>query len=118
VWVKVGPIAKRLATRLRQDTIPAGVRALLDAPDDPSPPTPEEAEVLRLIRSGDYHTIEIVMRGGGEIKTLYTERRASELEPEAVLDILRQHDYQTLNVIKRGGETVVIDQRAARKLRA
>jgi hypothetical protein len=77
--VQVGPIAKRLAERLREDAIPSGVRALLDAPDDPNPPTPKEAEVLRLIRSGDFTSIEVVMRGGA-IHTLRTARQRGKLK--------------------------------------
>jgi DNA-binding transcriptional MerR regulator len=117
LWLKVGPIAERLATRLRQDTIPAGVRALIDTRDDPSPPTPEEAEVLRLIRSGDYHTIEVVMHDGA-INTLRATQRRGQLKPEEVADLVRDHEYQKVTLTTKAGRIVDVEQRVTHKVRA
>jgi len=115
--VQVGPIAKRLVARLREDNIPTGVRALLDAPDDISPCTPAEAAVLRLIRSGDYRSIEVVMQDG-EIKTLHTKRLRAGLTADEVADLIRDHDYQTLTLTTRAGRIVTVEQSEAHKPRS
>jgi DNA-binding transcriptional MerR regulator len=118
LWIKVSPLVKRLLTRLEQDQIPSSLSRALEETDDASTPcTPEEAEVLRLIRSRDYHSIEVVMHDG-EIKTLHTARHVAELEPEQVAELIREHGYQKLTLTRQGRRKLIIEQRVAHKLRA
>lgn len=113
--IKVSPLVKRLVARLREKEIPSGVKRMLERPEEEAMPcTPQEAEVLRLIRSGEYRSIEVVMQDGA-IQTLHTAPPVAELEPEQVADLIREHDYQSVTVTRRGGRKRVIEQRVARK---
>lgn len=117
LWIKVSPLVRRLVARLREEEIPSGVRRMLETPEEQAIPcTPQEAEVLRLIRSGDYRAIEIVMHDG-EIRTLHTARHIAEVEPEQIADLIREHDYQTVTLTQRAGRQLVIEQRVSHKLR-
>jgi hypothetical protein len=118
LWVKVNPLVKRLVARLREEEIPSGVRQMLETPEEEATScTPEESEVLRLIRSGDYRSIEVVM-DDGEIKTVHTARRVAGTDTEAIADLVRQHDYQKITLTRFDGRLVEVEQRVSRKVRA
>jgi DNA-binding transcriptional MerR regulator len=116
LWIKVSPLVKRLVTRLEQDEIPSSLRRALAEPEDASTPcSPQEAEVLRLIRSNDYSSIQVVMRGG-QIKTILTERPVAQLKAEDVERLLRDHAYQTVTLTTKAGRLVSATQSIPRKL--
>lgn len=63
--------------------------------------TPEEAEVLEIIRSGDFERVEVTAPDG-KVETIRTTARpgaAARLE-----DLLTEHEYQTLTVVKKDGQ--------------
>lgn len=69
--------------------------------------SPEEFEVLQMIRGGDFERVEIKSLKG-EIQTI---RATSYPDPDANLDdIRREHPYLSLTVVQRDGRTVSIEQ--------
>jgi DNA-binding transcriptional MerR regulator len=77
--------------------------------------TPEEDEVLELIRSGDFEKVE-VMVPNGVIETIKTTSRpdvTSRLE-----SLLENHEYQTMHVHRRNGKVVSLQQEVTIKPRS
>jgi hypothetical protein len=74
--------------------------------------TPEEFQALQLIRSGDFESVEVVLKDG-TISRIRTTARPDE--KSQIADLLQQHDYQTLTVTKRNGQIVSIQQEAVIK---
>ena len=69
--------------------------------------TKEECEALKLIRSGDYESVEIVAPNG-KIETLYA---TAQVDPTADLNqIRREHPFQTLTVKMKDGKTHSVTQ--------
>ncbi len=69
--------------------------------------TPEEVEVLQMIRSGEYERVEVTSPNG-EIETIRTTLRPDAGSPIKML--LQQHPFQNLNLSVKDGEVVSISQ--------
>lgn len=69
--------------------------------------SPAEFEVLQAIRSGDYDSVEVVLRDGSidRIKATATPSTESDL-----IQLIESHDYQTISITKRDGHIVSIKQ--------
>jgi DNA-binding transcriptional MerR regulator len=71
--------------------------------------SPEELEVLQLIRSGEYESVEIIAPDG-RIETILAN---AKINPTADLyEILRKHPFQSLTVKQKDGRMVSIQQEA------
>jgi len=69
--------------------------------------TPEEAEVLQKIRSGDFDSVEVTAPNG-RIEYIRTTSRPNVAA--RVEELLANHEYTTLTVIKKNGEVARINQ--------
>ena len=76
--------------------------------------TPEEVEVLQMIRSGEYERVEVTSPNG-EIETIRTTLRPDAGSPIKML--LQQHPFQNLNLSVRDGKVVNIVQEVTIKPR-
>ena len=116
VWLKVNPIVNRLLSLRREPIhLPAhgrGYEIMEEIGAQFGVRTPEEFEILQLIRSGDYDRIEITTRNGAVevIRTTFHPETTARLT-----ELLRAHDFQQLTVTKRDGKIVSVEQVATRK---
>jgi hypothetical protein len=113
IWIKVNPLVNKLLSCVKEPVhLPAhgrGYEILHQLRTMFETRTPEEHEVLQLIRSGDYDRVEVVMKGD-EIRTIRTDRHFSKPDQQDLVNLIQQHDYQTIRVTTRDGRIVSIDQ--------
>jgi DNA-binding transcriptional MerR regulator len=118
IFLKLNPIVNRLLGCLKEPTrIRAhgrGYEILREVRQKFGARTPEEFEVLQLVRSGEYDSVEIAMKDG-EVRTIRTGRHVAQPDQHDLTELLRQHDYQTIKVTTRDGRVVSIEQNVPKK---
>jgi hypothetical protein len=74
--------------------------------------SPSERHVLGLIRSGEYESIEVILRDG-DIKRI---KRSKPLDVAAkVQDLIQSEDFQSLRIHVRDGQVVSLEQQVTEK---
>jgi DNA-binding transcriptional MerR regulator len=113
IWVKVSPLVNRLLGCLKEpihlESHGRGYAILRTMREATGVKSPQEFEVLQHIRSGDFDSIEVVMRDGN-IRRIKGSKDLKDADKQDLTEILQQSDFQTLIVTQRGGKTVHINQ--------
>ena len=66
-----------------------------------------ELHILNLIRSGDYSTIEIVLKDG-KVKTIRKSKRVNQTT--RIVDLIKSNDYQQIRIAVQNGKVVSLEQ--------
>lgn len=66
-----------------------------------------ELQILELIRTGDFDSIEIMMTNG-QVRTIRTNESLRDIERLDIEKVLQQNDYQTVKVTRRDGRNATI----------
>lgn len=74
----------------------------------------EEFEVLQLIRSGDFDSVEIVLTNG-QVKTIHAKKHHKNLSIEDIESLVVAHEYQTISVTQKAGRVVTVTQDITKK---
>jgi len=118
LWIKVNPLVNRLLGCLKE---PVRIRAhgrgyeiLREVREKFGVTTPDEFEVLQLLRSGDYDKVEIALKDG-KARTVRAGRHVPEPERQDLAALVQEHGYQTLKVTTRDGRVVAIEQTVPKK---
>ena len=118
ILLKVNPIVNKLLGALKDPIHLAshgrGHEILRELRQSLGVRTPEEYDILQMIRSGDFDRIDVEMKNG-EIRTIRTTKQVTDPESEDLTRLVLQHEYQTLIVTRRNGRTVSIGRTVPRK---
>lgn len=118
ILLKVNPLVNKLLGCLKDPIhLPShgrGYEILRQLRESVGIRTPEEYEVLQMIRSGDYDKIDVEMKDG-EIRTIRTTQQVAGPERQDLSRLVLEHEYQTLTLTRRDGRIVSIRRTVPRK---
>lgn len=75
--------------------------------------TDEEAEVLLMLRTGNYDRVSVRLKGGN-VETLEAEET---VEGRKFVDILKDDDFQNVEITKRDGKIIKVKRTTLKKLK-
>lgn len=117
IWLRVNPLVNRILSTLKEpirlDNHGRGYEILREMRSMFGVNSPDEYRVLQHIRSGDFESVEIVMKNG-KVRTIRTTK--NHKSTESINELLRSKDYQKLTLVTKAGEVVSIQQQATEKV--
>lgn len=114
IFLKINPIVNRLLSCLKTPielkTHTRVYTKIHNARMELATQTPQEFEVLRLVRDGGYDRINVQLKNG-KIISAEAEEEISDSDRKRLLEIIEQNKYQTVTIKKHDGKIVRLSRK-------
>lgn len=117
VFLRVNPLVNRILSALKDPVVlpkhGRGYEILRLMREQMGVRSAEEFEVLQLIRSGEFASVEVVLVNG-KVERIGTTKRPGTTARLGAL--IREHEYQKITLTTSGGRVVSLEQEATRRV--
>ena len=118
IFLKVNPLVNRVLACMKDpiqlQTHGRGYEILKEIREKYGLRDTKERHVLQLIRSGNFHRVEIRLKDG-KIRSIHPTERVDTAAGDQILKLLADGDYQTVTVTKHDGRIVGVERTVPEK---